>query len=50
MPFCCVSDARMGNAAARERIKARDFEYLAKFTGFVTMEVKGAVALITWCL
>ena len=30
----------MGNAQARQRIKARDFDYLAKFTGFATEEVK----------
>ena len=29
----------MGNAQARQRIKARDFDYLAKFTGFATEEV-----------
>ena len=29
----------MGNAQARQRIKARDFDYLAKFTGFVTCEL-----------
>ena len=29
----------MGNAQARQRVKARDFDYLAKFTGFVTCEV-----------
>merc|ERR1712172_264417 len=28
-----------GNAQARQRIKARDFDYLAKFTGFVTCEL-----------
>merc|ERR1712198_39147 len=28
----------MGNAQARQRIKARDFDYLAKFTGFATDE------------
>ena len=30
----------MGNAQARKRIKARDFDYLAKFTGFASEEVK----------
>ena len=30
----------MGNAQARQRVKARDFDYLAKFTGFATEEVK----------
>merc|ERR1712212_472634 len=29
----------MGNAQARARVKARDFDYLAKFTGFVTEEL-----------
>jgi len=29
----------MGNAQARQRIKARDFDYLAKFTGFATDEL-----------
>ena len=29
----------MGNAQARQRVKARDFDYLAKYTGFVTCEV-----------
>lgn len=29
----------MGNAQARQRIKARDFDYLAKFTGFATEEL-----------
>jgi len=29
----------MGNAQARQRIKARDFDYLAKFTGFVNEEL-----------
>merc|ERR1712200_265095 len=29
----------MGNSQARQRIKARDFDYLAKFTGFVTCEL-----------
>ena len=29
----------MGNSQARQRIKARDFDYLAKYTGFVTCEV-----------
>eukprot|EP00091_Calanus_sinicus_P022680 TRINITY_DN730_c0_g1_i3.p2 TRINITY_DN730_c0_g1~~TRINITY_DN730_c0_g1_i3.p2 ORF type:complete len:195 (-),score=84.54 TRINITY_DN730_c0_g1_i3:33-617(-) len=29
----------MGNAQARQRIKARDFEYLAKNTRFATMEL-----------
>ena len=31
----------MGNAQARQRIKARDFDYLAKFTGFANEEVRG---------
>ena len=31
----------MGNAQARNRIKAADFHYLAKFTAFVTNEVQG---------
>merc|ERR1711973_223340 len=30
---------RMGNAQARQRIKARDFDYLAKFTGFANEEL-----------
>ena len=30
----------MGNAQARKRIKARDFEYLAKNTRFATIEVR----------
>ena len=34
-----VSESRMGNSQARQRIKARDFDYLAKYTGFVTCEV-----------
>jgi len=29
----------MGNAQARKRIKARDFDYLAKFTGFANEEL-----------
>merc|ERR1712059_1754 len=29
----------MGNAQARQRVKARDFDYLAKYTGFVTEEL-----------
>eukprot|EP00092_Neocalanus_flemingeri_P024026 GFUD01026060.1.p1 GENE.GFUD01026060.1~~GFUD01026060.1.p1 ORF type:complete len:194 (-),score=54.22 GFUD01026060.1:303-884(-) len=29
----------MGNSQARQRIKARDFDYLAKFTGFATEEL-----------
>lgn len=29
----------MGNAQARQRIKARDFDYLAKFTAFANMEL-----------
>ena len=29
----------MGNAQARNRIKARDLEYLAKFTAFANLEV-----------
>lgn len=29
----------MGNAQARQRIKARDFDYLAKFTGFANEEL-----------
>jgi len=29
----------MGNSQARQRIKARDFDYLAKYTGFVTCEL-----------
>ena len=32
----------MGNAQARKRIKARDFEYLAKNTRFATIEVRQA--------
>merc|ERR1712003_456657 len=31
-----VTSVIMGNAQARQRIKARDFDYLAKFTGFAT--------------
>ena len=31
----------MGNAQARQRIKPRDFDYLAKFTGFANEEVRG---------
>merc|ERR1712112_722587 len=30
---------KMGNAQARQRIKARDFDYLAKFTGFANEEL-----------
>ena len=30
---------RMGNAQARKRIKASDFDYLAKNTNFLTLEV-----------
>ena len=29
----------MGNAQARRRIKASDFDYLAKNTNFLTLEV-----------
>ena len=29
----------MGNAQARKRIKASDFDYLAKNTNFLTLEV-----------
>merc|ERR1712048_640448 len=32
-------EANMGNAQARKRIKARDFDYLAKFTGFANEEL-----------
>ena len=31
---------RMGNAQARKRIKASDFDYLAKNTNFLTLEVR----------
>lgn len=31
----------MGNAQARRRIKASDFDYLAKNTNFLTLEVGG---------
>ena len=34
-----ILEANMGNAQARKRIKARDFDYLAKFTGFANEEV-----------
>merc|ERR1719341_239833 len=37
--FTSTRDTRMGNAQARQRVKARDFDYLAKFTGFVTCEL-----------
>ena len=40
----------MGNAQARQRIKARDFDYLAKFTGFVTEEVRYATCKIMICM
>merc|ERR1712154_753888 len=30
---------KMGNAQARQRIKPRDFDYLAKFTGFANEEL-----------
>merc|ERR1711955_10375 len=33
-----IKNFSMGNAQARQRIKARDFDYLAKFTGFATDE------------
>ena len=39
----------MGNAQARQRIKARDFDYLAKFTGFVTCEVCVALKICQSC-
>ena len=34
------TEVSMGNAQARKRIKARDFEYLAKNTRFATIEVR----------
>ena len=39
------SNLNMGNAQARKRIKARDFDYLAKFTGFANEEVNLNVLL-----
>jgi len=36
--FATFGNFNMGNAQARQRIKARDFDYLAKFTGFATDE------------
>ena len=46
--FPVVTGTNMGNAQARQRIKARDFDYLAKFTGFVTCEVRQNFSLTTW--
>merc|ERR1712121_192782 len=37
--FHRVTGVTMGNAQARKRIKARDFEYLAKNTRFATIEL-----------
>ena len=37
--------ARMGNAQARRRIKPSDFEYLAKNTAFLTLEVGQCIAM-----
>ena len=34
-----LTERRMGNAQARKRIKASDFDYLAKNTNFLTLEV-----------
>ena len=36
----------MGNAQARNRIKAADFHYLAKFTAFVTNEVREKIVVL----
>ena len=38
MMFLNFSD-KMGNSLARKRIKATDFDYLAKNTAFVTLDV-----------
>ena len=38
MMFLNCSD-KMGNSLARKRIKATDFDYLAKNTAFVTLDV-----------
>ena len=35
----------MGNAQARRRIKASDFDYLAKNTNFLTLEVEDKTAV-----
>ena len=38
----------MGNAQARRRIKASDFDYLAKNTNFLTLEVGGGLHCLFW--
>ena len=52
--YCLISD-KMGNSLARKRIKATDFDYLAKNTAFVTFDVSSIYCFmcyyrhLAWC-